>query len=168
MEAAKTADQVQLNQLKSAFVLNIAKFVRWPDAQLQQRGDQLNLCYYQEDVLGAADDMIRGREVGGRRLQLERIGTPEGLSACDILLLSEAGAERMIKAPLVSRTTPVLVIADMTDHKSTGKVYPGVHVALVRRGNRIGFEINLTAANQAGLKFSSRLLQLARIVGEET
>ncbi len=158
----------QLDRVKAVFVLNIAKFVRWPEDTEPAPAAPLTLCNFRENVLGPAYDLIDGRSIAGRQLQHLQISEPGELKSCDILLLSEQGIKTYNQSSLLSTDSPLLVIADMTAHKSTGKAYPGVHVALVRMDSRIGFEINLAAANRAGLKFSSRLLKLARIVGEDT
>lgn len=163
----ETTEQLQQKKVKAVFVLNVAKFVRWPEATEEAHRDQLTLCYDQDDVLGSAYEIIRNHSVNGRPLTRKWINSRQDLDACDILLLSEAGLKRYRNAPLVSADTPLLVIADLTAHKSTGEAYPGVHVALVRKGSKIGFDINLSAAHRSHLKFSSRLLRLARIVGDE-
>lgn len=162
--------QLQKNRVKAAVVLNIARFVEWPAELARTRNNHLTMCYFREDVLGEAYDVIRDRRVNGRDLQLEFIDSAEDLGRCDLLLLSERVLQEAVPQPLVSRKTPLLVIKDLTRLKTsdrvTGQPYPGVHVALVRRGSKIGFEINLSAANDAGLKISSRLLRLAHIVGD--
>lgn len=168
--ARLTEKQLQKNQVKAAVVLNIARFVEWPAEPGQLRENHLLMCYFREDVLGEAYEVIRDRRVNGRDLQLEFIDKVEDLPRCDLLLLSEQALPESLAQPLVSRDVPLLVIKDLTNLKASdrmvGRPYPGVHVALVRRGSKIGFEINLSAAHDAGLKISSRLLRLAHIVGE--
>lgn len=163
--------QLQKDRVKAAVVLNIAKFVQWPVAVVQMRENHLTLCYFREDVLGQAYDTIHDRRVGGRELQRRLVNDGDEMASCDLLVLSEQGVEQLAEAALISPATPLLVIADFTHRKTServvGRPYPGVHVALVRRGSKIGFEINLSAAHEAGLKVSSRLLRLARIVGDE-
>lgn len=169
--AAMTEKQLQKNRVKAVVVLNIARFVEWPAEVLRTRDDHLTMCYFREDVLGEAYEVIRDRRVNGRDLQLELVDNAEDLPRCDLLLLSDRRLREGVSQPLVSRTTPLLVIKDLTHLKTSerpvGAVYPGVHVALVRRGSKIGFEINLSAVTDARLKISSRLLRLAHIVGGE-
>lgn len=160
-------EQLQQKKVKAVFVLNVAKFVRWPETAVQAHRDQLTLCYDQDDVLGSAYEIIRNHSVNGRPLVRKWIDSKEDLGACDMLLLSEAGLKRYRNAPLVSPDSPLLVVADLTAHKSTGEAYPGVHIALVRKGSKIGFDVNLSAVHRSHLKLSSRLLRLARIVGDE-
>lgn len=168
--ARQSEKQVQKNRVKAAVVLNIARFVDWPAAQVAARGNQLVMCYFREDVLGEAYDVIRDRRVNGRDLQLEFIDQVEELTRCDLLLLSGQDLQEHVQYPLVARDVPLLVIKDFTSVAPSERLrvsaYPGVHVALVRRGSKIGFEINLSAAQEAGLKISSRLLRLAHIVGD--
>lgn len=40
-------------------------------------------------------------------------------------------------------------------------------ITFVKEANRLRFEINVDAAGRAGLRISSRLLQLARVVHDE-
>ena len=65
---------------------------------------------------------------------------------------------------------PVLTIADMTEYNTDGEGVPhkGILISLVRQGARIGFEVNLGEAKRAGIKVSSELLKMAKIVGSES
>jgi len=163
-----SAQELQLQKVKAVFVLNIARFVRWPADVVAEHGNNLTLCYYREDVLGSAYDVIHEQTVDGRLLVRQRMTDANELAECDLLLLSEVGLKQYLSAPLVSEDTPLLVVADLTAYESTGTAYPGVHVALVRKGSKVGFDVNLSAAHRSGLKFSSRLLRLARIVDDNT
>ena len=62
------------------------------------------------------------------------------------------------------RHQPILTILDLTADNQGGKAYAGIMVALVRKGSKIGFEINLDEVHGAGLRMSSELLKLATLV----
>jgi hypothetical protein len=55
----------------------------------------------------------------------------------------------------------VLTVGD-----TAGFAERGVLINLQRQDSRLGFEINLAQARRSGLRFSSKLLKLGRIVGE--
>jgi hypothetical protein len=61
----------------------------------------------------------------------------------------------------VSRTAPVLTVGDMDQFAQRGGM-----INLTTEENRIRFEINVKAIERVGLKASSQLLRLARIVTE--
>jgi hypothetical protein len=58
------------------------------------------------------------------------------------------------------RGASVLTVGDHDDFATTGGV-----IHFTRENYRVRFEINVRAAERAGLRISSKLLQLARIVG---
>ncbi len=157
----------KLKNIKAAFVLNIAKFVSWPEEVYLQRPGKLLICHYQEDFLGTGFETIRRRQVGGRRLLSQRRQSLSNSGDCDILLVPEQQLKRLGEEAAQGFGRPVLIIADLTLREAEGVAHPGVMLALVRDGARIGFEVNLRAVNRAGLQLSSQLLKLASIVHDE-
>ena len=160
----------QQKMVKSAFVLNIAKFVTWPESVYQMRPKQLVLCMYQADALGVGFEIIRNRSVNGRRLAKRVVDGLDEAENCDVLFLDGAVLSNYSKdlgqnySDLPLRG--VLVVVDRTSsEESSEKSIQGVQVTLVRRAERIGFEINLAESRSAQLKLSSELLKLSTIVG---
>jgi len=167
-ETVADSDTDRLKQIKAAFVLNIAKFVTWPEKVYQQRPQQLMVCHYQYNALGEAFGIIDGKVVEGRRLSKKTVGNlPESVN-CDILLVPTEALAELENEAQVGFDKPVLTIADMTDRRGVGQAHNGVLVALVRKNSSIGFEVNLQQAQKNGLKVSSELLKLATIVGGES
>lgn len=158
-------DAQKLRLVKAAFVLNIAKFVTWPKQVYVARPDTLNLCHYREDALAEAYEIIRGRRVGTRQLQATVVNDLSGSEACDLILVPASELNSVQQDALSGFDIPALVIADLTSDEGQGVAYDGVAVSLVRRGNRMGFEINLQEAKRLGFTMSSELLKLANIVG---
>ena len=154
----------KLRHIKAAFVLNIAKFVTWPQEVYQQRPSTLQLCHYRRDALGSAYDSIRQRKVDGRQLNASLRQDLHTSDSCDILLVPAQELDLLARETAQGFQKPVLTIADLTSQEAQGIAYPGVLLALVRDGTRIGFEINLEATHRRGLQFSSQLLKLAKIV----
>ena len=161
--ADNTQDKV--NRVKAAFVYNIAKFVAWPDAILQQRPDQLQICLYQQNFLAEGLQSVIGRVIHGRKLTQKIIPNLRQVHDCDILLLSANSMASYLQEH-VEKNHAVLTIADLTAETTQGKVYQGIVLNLIRRGSSIGFEVNLKQVEQRQLEVSSRLLKLARILEE--
>lgn len=161
--ADNTQDKV--NRVKAAFVYNIAKFVTWPDAVLQQRPDQLQICLYQQNFLAEGLQSVIGRAIQGRKLTQKVIPSLSQVEDCDILLLSANSMTSYLQERL-EKNHAVLTIADLTAETTQGKVYQGIVLNLIRRGSSIGFEVNLQQVEQRQLEVSSRLLKLARILEE--
>jgi hypothetical protein len=112
------------------------------------------------DPFGAAlDDAFRGQLVQERRVQIWRSPTLAPLGRCHILFLSQSEQGRWPELLKELRGAPTLTVAD-----GPPLVRQGGMVSFVIEANRVRFEINRGAAEHAGLRISSKLLALARIV----
>lgn len=157
----------RIEHVKAAFILNIARFVTWPPEVFDGNGGELNLCFYRRNSLGDGIDVVRGKKVGGRDLKIKQVAKLELGSGCHILIIAQQEYAKYKRTETAKLSHPLLTIADMTDDGVTrGISRPGVLINLVRNGTRIAIEVDLEQARTAGLKFSSHLLRLARIVGE--
>lgn len=155
----------RINKVKAAFVLNVARFVTWPEEVFDGRDGRLLLCIYRTNPFDDALHSISGKTVSGRQLEIMQVESLLDSEPCQILLISPVDLDDFVVEAGPDLGSPILTIADMTDvavNLATGK---GVLITLVRKGSRIGFEIDLTKARSAGLKMSSELLKHARIVG---
>lgn len=158
------ADAQRINQVKAAFILNIARFVAWPPEALDQQSNRLLLCLYRSNPFGEAIEGIAGEQVSGRRLEIAAVRNLAESVACNILLIAADELKSYVEDPQPEASRPILVIADRTGEEAHKEPLGAVIVSLVRNGSRIGFEINLDRSRQAGLKMSSKLLKLATIV----
>ncbi|MGR9116594.1 MAG: YfiR family protein [Gammaproteobacteria bacterium] len=167
-EAAAEPDSGRIDQVKAAFVLNIARFVSWPPDTLSDPNKRLLLCLYRRNPINQAIDILAGELVSGRRIEISRIQNLAESAPCNILLIahSELPAYQKEVGPGLNR--PLLTIADLTSNATLKSSRHDILVTLVRNGSRIGFEINLNKTRQLGLRMSSELLKLATIVGDDT
>ena len=80
------------------------------------------------------------------------------LEGCHVLYV--AGPESASQSSLLQllESEAVLTVADRRDFARQGGV-----ISLFVEGSRVQFAVNLSAAQARGLKFSARLLQLARV-----
>ncbi|MGV7211536.1 YfiR family protein [Oxalobacteraceae bacterium A2-2] len=132
--------------LKAAYVYNIAQFTTWPAAAPTR---PLNVCLNPAHALWDSLRKLQGKPVGERRLAVLEPGPG---AACDVAVL-RAGAARPAEA-----VAGLLTIVD-----GPGNGYAGA-VALVEEDQHLRFDIDTVEAGRAGLRFSSRLLRLARNV----
>jgi hypothetical protein len=148
------------HQVKAAFLYNFANFVQWPERALGPDGTPLKVCVVGTDPFGAAlDDAFRGQVVQGRTVQIARASTLAALGRCHILFLSRSEQGRWADLLRELDGAPTLTVAD-----GSPLVQQGGMVSFVIEAKRVRFEINRRAAEHAGLRISSKLLALARIV----
>ncbi len=92
-------------------------------------------------------------------MQISRGPTLATVGRCHILFLSQSEQGRWPELLKELRDAPTLTVAD-----GPPLVRLGGMVSFVVEAKRVRFEINRSAAEHAGLRISSKLLALARIV----
>lgn len=144
--------------VKAAFIHNIAKYVEWPAAATSS--DSAKLCLLGRDPFAGALDALRGKQLGKLNWEVVAVETGTNLKTCRVLFISTA--ERGNLDAILKRVgnSPMLTVGD-----SEGYAERGVMVNFYLEESRVRFEINPAAARQGGLRISSQLLKLARIVG---
>jgi hypothetical protein len=140
-------------ELKAAFVYNFASFADWPP----NAAPDMSICVIGQDPFGRALDALEGKVVKGQSLSVRRLGTIEEARACRILFISASEANNLPRILAAVKDLPVLTVADMED-----AAHQGVIIGLAIDKQRITFEINASAARNANIALSSRLLSLAR------
>jgi hypothetical protein len=150
-------------ELKAAFIYQIARFVEWPAPNTTvNAGASLRLCVLGDNPFGPVLDTIRGKPVNERKMEVSLLDMGADTGECDLLFVA-APAERYLERIIaLSRGRSMLIIGD-----TQGFAQRGVTVNFFPEGGKIRFEINLAASRRAGVKISSQLLKLARIIQEE-
>ena len=151
------------HQVKAAFLFNFARFVEWPPDSSRESGDGFVMCVADDDDFAAAlDQSVSGKTIEGRVLRVRRLQLLDEARLCRILYLGTADPLRLETLLKGVRTEPVLTVA-----AAPGFTRQGGIINFVLEDNRVRFEINPDAAQRAGLRISSKLLQLATIVHDE-
>jgi len=147
-------------QVKAAFLFNFVKFIEWPTESFRENGGRIRLCVLGEDRLGQElERIVAGKTVNGHTLEVVRVNQAERALHCQVLFVgrSQAGALRTIQAGC--RGESLLTVGETPEF-----IRQGGAIRFLLMDNRVRFEINLEAAEQAGLKISSKLLALAQSV----
>ncbi len=146
-------------EVKTAFIHNIAKFVEWPAPPADGK---LRLCTVgREDPFVRALDTLRGKRVGDKVWEVSPAKADSNLRECAVLFIAASERSNLGQLLDATRGSAVLTVGD-----SEGYAGLGVMVNFYLDQDRVRFEINAESASRAGLKISSQLLKLARIVHE--
>ena len=144
--------------LKAAFLFNFAKFVEWPADS--GTSSPLTLCVLDdsavEDALG---QLVNGGPVNGRMVTRAKGARP--LRSCHLLYVGDSDSGRAAATLDELKGAPILTVGD-GDAFARGAGMIGLFV----EDGRMRFAINADAAQRAGLRLSSKLLNLAKIVKE--
>ena len=147
-------------QIKAAFLYNFVKFIEWPASAFKGTHSDLYLCVLGDDPFGTAlDRTISGKIVNGRTLAVKRSGRLQDLKDCHLMFLSSSERDRLTKILDVLAGSSVLTVGDTDQFALLGGM-----INLYVEESKVRFEINPHAAERSGLKISSKLLKLAKIV----
>ena len=98
--------------------------------------------------------------VQGRRLEIKRCREPEDCKRCQIFFASASERAGLPQILGSLRNSPVLTVTDEVNNFAK----LGGIINLIIVDDKIHFEICVDNARQAGLKISSQLLKLAKLV----
>jgi hypothetical protein len=147
------------SQVKAAFVINFAKYVEWPASAFDRTDSPIIIAVLgKSNVAAALQQMIPGRIIDGRNLVMEQLASGAKPGRCHILFVP--ASEPQLSPGLVAdlRNAGVLTVGESGDFLDSGGM-----INLALRDQRIALEVNLPAADQAGIKLSSKLLSVARV-----
>lgn len=147
-------------ELKAAFLFNFAKFIDWPESSFANEHSPFAICVLGTDPFGPAlDRTLHGKMVGNRPVTLARITEIVQARQCQVVFVAASESKRLPEIIDRLQNTSVLLVGE-----SDGFAEAGGAIQFTLEDNRVRFTINTDVADRAGLKFSSKLLALARIV----
>ena len=148
------AQQDQL-AVRAAYLFNLSKYVSWPRDQRE-----LTICSATDQRTGVKlKQLLEGKESDGRTVHVVLEPSEFAIRQCAILYLDHASTARADTLLEEVGTAPVLTVGN-----DTAFVNRGGMVGLVRTGDQIQLLVNLSALQSAGIRMSSRLLNISVIV----
>ena len=148
--------------VKLAFLYNFAKFVEWPPDSYRDPGAPLEICIVGHDPFSPESEReLRTRTVGGHPVGVQTLKQTDTLRVCHMVFIpitEKDQADKILRSLKGSST--------LTVGEAEGFAVLGGIINLTVEGNKVHFEVNRLAADRAGLKISSKLLSLAKIVRE--
>lgn len=149
------AQAVSEDAVKAGFVFNFVKFTQWSG---EREGDNrpMDICTPGALPLDGQFALLQGRTVGNRKIALRAHVAPADWRACQVLYLPDGETGRVETFLRGLGNAPVLTISDQP-----GFVQAGGMIGLRVEDNRVRFDVNLLAAQRAGLTLSSQMLKLA-------
>ena len=145
-------------QIKAGFLINFVKFVEWPAESFADGGAALVIGLIGDDPFGGAlDEMVSGKTINSRRLEVRRLKWGQDLKGCHLLFVSTSERKRLSQIIDALKGSSVLTVGEMGQFNQQGGI-----INFVMDAKKVRFEINVTMADRAKLKISSKLLALAR------
>lgn len=149
--------------LKAAFLVNFARLVEWPPGTFAAADEPLVIGVLADPEVGEiVDRRASGARVGDRSVRVEQIESPGDAGSCHLVFLPRSHRNLTPALVAATRGAPVLPVGE-----SDGFAREGGLIGFFTRERKVRFEINRVAAESAGFRISSRLLDLAVIVSPD-
>ena len=155
-------------EVKAAYLYNFGLFVRWPAQVAPSPSGPFTICVIGMDPFGKVlDTTVAGETIGAQSVVGLHITNPEEGLGCRVLFISSSEDVGLKGILAALGKASILTVSDMPQFVERGGI-----IQFVTENRRVRFEINLAAAERAGLSLSSQLLKLAihvkRASGPET
>ena len=143
---------------KALFVYNVATFTEWPDAVLTDRSP-VTVAVLGREAGRVIRATLEGRTVNGRPVVVRVHERARDVEPCHLVFVASDAAREQVDLLERLARKPVLTISEVpaaTPHQPI--------VSLVVVGVRLAFDVDMDAAEVAGVRPHARLLSLAREV----
>jgi len=156
-DAMRAAEATEA-EIKAAFLLRFPDFVHWQTAL----GDTLRIgvmgdAELQDALVRLGDEQNRAAGSGTpRQVSVFRVSSPGAARRCHILILGDTSTPEIAAILSAAHQAGALTVGDWNEPRD------GTVIRLFRDGRRVRFDISQALAKEAGLRISSKLLNLAR------
>lgn len=141
--------------LKAAFIYNFTKYIEW-DAN---NADDFTIYIMgNSSIYEPLSEIASTKTVRNKRIVIRRINTPEEITGCNVLFIS-AGNSYPLTTIFANTGKGTLTISE-----TPGYANMGTAINFVIVNDKLKFEANVKSINDEGLKASSQLLKLAKII----
>lgn len=150
-------------EVKTAFLFNFAKFIDWPPSSFATPQFPFTICVLGLDPFGnVLDEALQGKVIGDRPLALRRLKDKAEARRCQIVFVSSSESAHLAEILISLQGANVLLVGETNGFAASGGT-----IEFTLEENHVRFSINTDAVNRSGLRFSSKLLALAKIVRDQ-
>jgi hypothetical protein len=145
-------------KLKAAFLYNFTKFIEWPTNAFDKTNAPLVIGIAGDNPFGDhLERTIRGKKINEHPLVLKQVRSLTDSRVCHVLFISRSERRRAPEILAGLKGYSVLTVGEWP-----GFLEAGGMISFVIEEDKIRFDISDSAARRAGLRISSKLLNLAR------
>ena len=145
------------SKVKAGLLIKFASYVEWPSNSFASTTSPIVIGVLGQEAVGRyLDEIAAGRTIETHPIVIKRARRAVELTNCHIAFIATPERDRQRLVYSLLQGKPVLTVSDMEAITAAKGM-----ILLRRRQGTMGFEINREAAEQVGLKISSKLLRLA-------
>jgi hypothetical protein len=145
------------HQVKAVWLLNFARFVEWPESAFAGPNDPIVVGVAGKDPFGAGlEKVFSGKTVKGRSFRIRQVSTDQEMRGCHLLFVVSSDRRKPRDWAEKLKRAPVLTVGETEEFLGDGGI-----INFVLKDSSVRFEINLKAAQAAGLRLDANLLKVA-------
>jgi hypothetical protein len=157
------AQPISEYELKAAFIYNFALFTDWGADPPGVADSRFTVCVYGSTPLSASLAKLEGKTLHNKPVVVRGEAALNRLSRCQIVFIAPSETGRMREIADALGRAAVLTV---TDDEGPERKWSALQLSVIE--NRVAFQVNLAAADRAGLVLSSKLLRLAKVIKRES
>jgi hypothetical protein len=147
--------------IKAVFLYHFAMFVEWPASSLGSAETPFVIGILGDDPFRSViDETVSGEKIKGHPIIIQRYKNVHEVKNCHILYISAREAPKLNEILFAIKNRHILTVSDMANFTGVGGI-----IRFMTRDNKIRLQINSAAAKAADLTISSKLLNVADVVG---
>lgn len=147
------SQSADIERAKSKFIYNFTNFFQWPNST--KSGDFVIGVLGSSNLYQDLKGYTEGKKVITQNINVKEISNAANAKDCHVLFVSESQINQMDKLS-DEAITNTLLISD-----SQKGIKKGAAINFILQGNRLRFEFAASNAMKSGLKFSSRVKDMA-------
>lgn len=155
-----SAQTVEDSRVKAAYLYNFAKFVEWPPKAFRNAEDPTVICVLGDQrTSDALESGLSGKRADGKLVEARKPHSLAEIRSCHVLFIGFSDKQRIAQLLDQLQGANVLTVGQSDQFLALGGM-----INLALKDSRIELEIDPDASSAAGLKISSRLLVVGRLV----
>jgi hypothetical protein len=148
-------------KVKSALIEQFTRFIEWPLEILDSNNpDSFTIGIVGKNPFGHyLEELSKLKKIKNKIIKIQILSDISELDKIPVLFISKSEKNRINKIIALTENKPILTIGD-----TEGYAEKGVMINIYIEDNLPRFEVNKRAVDKSGLRFSSKLLEHAKIL----
>ena len=148
------------HEVKATWLLNLTLFVEWPSKAFHDAKSPFVVGVLGKDLTGMdLEKTFAGRSIKGRTVAIRKVSNEREMRECHLLFITSSERRRTRDWLDKLKGAPVLTVGETEEFLDYGGI-----VNLLLNDNSLQLEIDLNAAQKAGLRLNANLLKIAKKV----
>ena len=147
------------DQVKTAYIYNIAKFIKWDKEAFKSKDTALEICIVTQDSDKKAFDLLRNKKVLGHPINVSYLILSDEIDKCNIIYITGYNKTQIKKELKNIKHKKILTMGDAYQFSEIGGM-----IELRLQKEKVKIHINIEALNSANYSISYKVLEISTIV----